>query len=99
MNRVKIIGTATSTHKHESLEGQKLLISIPISTDGERPEGEPMIVFDTLGAGIGDTVLISSDGSYTGSEIIKTRVTPARWGVIGIIDRRETKDSTEYAIE
>ena len=86
MNRARVIGYATSIVKHESLEGQKLLIVEPISTSGNKPEGDPTIVFDKLGAGIGDVVLITSDGSYTGNEIIGTRKTPARWGVLGIID-------------
>jgi len=92
MNRARVIGYATSVVKHESLEGQKLLIVEPVSTNGDEPEGDPTIVFDKLGAGVGDLVLISSDGSYTGNEIIGTRKTPARWGVLGIIDSTTKTD-------
>ncbi|MDO4585812.1 MAG: EutN/CcmL family microcompartment protein [Planctomycetia bacterium] len=97
MLRAKIIGTATSIVKHESLEKQKLLLAIGLSGDGLRPEGELMLVFDNLGAGVGDMVLISSDGSYTGGVLLGTRVTPARWGVVGIIDKRplETSDISQ----
>lgn len=88
MLRVKIIGTATSTVKHSSLQGQKLLLAVAVEPDGSC-YGDPMIVIDRLGAGKGDVVLITSDGSYTGGNIIGTRKTPARWGVVGIIDRRK----------
>lgn len=92
MNRARIVGYATSTMKHESLNGAKMLLAVPVTTDGDRPDGEPAIVFDALGAGVGDLVLITSDGSYTGGEIIGTRITPARWGVVGIIDSANKKD-------
>ncbi len=94
MNRARIVGYATSIVKHESLNGQKLLLAVPVSTDGS-PEGDPAIIFDTLGAGIGDLVLMTSDGSYTGNDIIGTRITPARWGVVGIIDSARKSDETE----
>lgn len=45
-----------------------------------------MVVYDKLGAGVGDLVLITSDGSYTRREIIGAKLSPARWGVVGIID-------------
>lgn len=93
MNRARIIGYATSVMKHPSLSGCKMLLAVPVTTDGDRPDGEPAIVFDALGAGIGDLVLITSDGSYTGGEIIGTRITPARWGVVGIIDSAKKEEN------
>ncbi|MDO5309783.1 MAG: EutN/CcmL family microcompartment protein [Planctomycetia bacterium] len=88
MNRARVIGHATSIVKHHSLVGQKMLVVQPVTTAG-KPEGAPSIVYDKLGAGVGDLVLITSDGSYTGNEIIGTRATPARWGVVGIIDAQK----------
>jgi len=44
--------------KHRSLDGWRLLIAVP-----ESPDLAPQIVLDALGAGIGQTVMISSDGS------------------------------------
>ena len=92
MNRARIIGFATSVVKHDSLVGQKMLIAQPVTTDG-RPEGDPAIVYDKLGAGVGDLVLITSDGSFTRSEIIGTKLTPARWAVVGIVDSVKKSDA------
>ena len=92
MNRARVIGSATSVMKHESLAGQKMLVVVAVSNIDGAPQGDPQIVFDKLGAGIGDLVLITSDGSYTGNEIIGTRITPARWGVVGIIDPADKVD-------
>ena len=75
--------------KHESLRGQKLLLAVAVEPDG-KPYGDPIIVLDRIGAGAGDLVLITSDGSYTGGSIIGTRVTPARWGVVGVVDQKES---------
>ncbi|MDR0609598.1 MAG: EutN/CcmL family microcompartment protein [Planctomycetaceae bacterium] len=75
----KVIGTATATIKHPTLEGWKLLVI--------RTDMEPYIAVDHLGAGIGDEVMITSDGKFT-SELIGTKVTPIRWSVIGITDKK-----------
>ncbi len=96
MNQARIIGHATSVVKHESLSGQKMLVAVPVSNLDHSPQGDPMIVYDKLGAGVGDLVVVTSDGSYTGREIIGTRLTPARWGVVGIVDSaKKTSDLEE----
>ncbi len=80
-----VIGTATATVKHRSMQGTKLMIVQPLLADGRRPDGEPVLAVDQLGAGIGQTVLISSDGRGT-REILKDETTPVRWHVMGIPD-------------
>lgn len=95
MNQARIIGYATSIVKHESLEGQKMLVAVPVSNTDGSPQGDPMIVYDKLGAGVGDLVIITSDGSYTGREIIGTRLTPARWGVVGVVDSAKKTDDLD----
>ena len=77
MLKGKVIGTATATMKHSSLTGWKMLVV--------HADGGVMIALDKLGAGVGDTVMISSDGKYT-SEMIGTKATPARWSVVGVVD-------------
>ncbi len=94
MLQAKVVGNVTSVVKHESLHGQKMLLVIPVTPEG-KADGDPSLVFDYLGAGAGDTVLISSDGLFTGTKIIGTRKTPARWGVVGIIDKAGKKDAKE----
>lgn len=80
MRLATIHGYATSTVKHRSLEGWRLLVAIP-----ESPDLAPQIVLDSLGAAIGQRVLISSDGSEA-RKIVKDERSPARWTVMGIID-------------
>jgi len=79
--RLAIIhGHVTSTVKHPSFRGQRLLIAVPESADVA-----PQIVIDSLGAAIGQRVMISSDGSEA-RKIVADESSPARWNVCGIID-------------
>jgi len=78
-----VVGTATATRKHASLEGAKLLIVQALAADGRTPDGEPVLAVDQLGAGRGETVMISSDGRFT-RELLDSDTTPVRWSVIGI---------------
>ena len=84
-----VVGTATSTVKHASLDGCKLLIVQPYAVDGRTPDGEPVIAVDALGAGPGERVLITSDGKAI-REQLKNDHTPARWSVIGLEDAPRT---------
>ena len=79
-----VIGRATSTVKHPTLKGWRLLIVQPIGPGGE-PDGAPPLVSDNQGGGKGDTVIISSDGK-TAKEMVGSDNSPARWHVLGIVD-------------
>jgi len=80
MRLATIKGHVTSTIKHRSMEGWRLLIAMP-----ESPDLAPQIVLDPLGAGIGQKVMISSDGAEA-RQIVGDERSPARWTVLGIID-------------
>jgi len=81
----KVVGTATSTIKHPSMNGQKLLIIQPTMADGNSADGDPVLAVDGVGAGRGETVMITSDGRGA-RELLKSEITPVRWTVIGIKD-------------
>ncbi|MDR1493638.1 MAG: EutN/CcmL family microcompartment protein [Planctomycetaceae bacterium] len=81
-----VIGTATASLKHESLEGRKMLIMQPVGPENRGTDGEPLIALDLFGAGVGDYVIVSNDGKYA-REIVGVKASPARWMVIGIIDQ------------
>lgn len=81
----RVIGTATATVKHRSMEGWKLLVVQPYMVDGITPDGDPQLAVDSLGAGKGETVILSSDGKGT-RELLGDDTTPVRWSVMGIAD-------------
>ena len=84
MQLATVIGRATSTVKHPSLQGWRLLLVQPLGA-GRQPDGVPQLVIDKMGGRRGDVVLISSDGK-TAKEMVGHETTPARWHVLGIVD-------------
>jgi ethanolamine utilization protein EutN len=80
----RVLGTATSTVKHPSFQGERLLVVQLEGADG-RADGEPVLAFDRLGAGRGDMVLVTSDGQILQDQVGKN--TPGRWSVMGLPDR------------
>ena len=87
MHAGKVIGTATATIKHPTLTGAKLLLVQLTLADGVTPDGDPLLVVDGVGAGCGETVLISSD-TRRARELLAANATPVRWTTIGIKDER-----------
>ncbi len=85
MHIARVIGSATATIKHLSLEGQKLLVAQPLMADLAHPDGDPLLVIDPVGAGLGHLVVISSDGRGV-REWLGVEATPVRWMILGIAD-------------
>lgn len=79
-----VVGHATATVKHPSLQGQKLLV-VQMLTPDEKPDGEPVLVIDHLGAWLGSKVLATTDAVMV-REMVAARNSPIRWSVMGLID-------------
>jgi ethanolamine utilization protein EutN len=79
-----VIGHATSTIKHPSLTGWRLSIVQLLKLD-RTPEADPIVAVDKLGSGIGQTVILNSDG-IGARKLIGDEKSPVRWFVIGIVD-------------
>jgi ethanolamine utilization protein EutN len=56
-----------------------------LEADGRTPEGDPILVIDSLGAGRGEKVMITSDGIGT-RDLVGFANSPIRWSVLGICD-------------
>lgn len=80
----RVLGTATATVKHPTFLGERLLVVQLLAADG-KGEGEPLLVFDRLGARRGDRVVVTNDGRALQEMLGKD--TPGRWSVLGIPDR------------
>jgi ethanolamine utilization protein EutN len=79
----RIDGTMTSTVKHETLEGARLLIGQRLDVDNA-VTGEPIVIFDMLGASRGGVVLVSTDGDI--QRKLRGNTCPARLTVVGLVD-------------
>lgn len=83
MQLARVVGNCTSTIKHPSMNGWKLLIVQMLAADGKSPDGDPVVSIDSLGAAVGQDVIITSDGKGT-RELMQSKNTPVRWSVLGI---------------
>ena len=80
----KVVGHATSTVKHATMKGWRLLLVQPLLADGGA-DGEPLLAVDRLGAGAGDAVLLTNDGAAVREEV-GAKNSPIRWMVLGLCD-------------
>ena len=79
----RVVGTVTATIKHPTFQGERLLV-VQLESAAGNPDGEPVLVFDRLGAGWGDLVILTNDGKAMQDLLGKN--TPGRWSVLGLAD-------------
>lgn len=84
MQLATIIGHATATVKHPSLQGRRMLIAQPLDARGD-VDGDPVIAVDGMGSGVGDRVILTSDGNAV-REMLGSRNTPVRFAILGVAD-------------
>ncbi len=95
----RITGSLISSHKVQTLVGQKLLIVEPLRVDeGEggalKGTGRTFVVVDPVGAGEGEVVLCvqGSSARYTP----ETKTLPVDAAIIGIVDQVQVKSNTVF---
>lgn len=82
----KVVGSIVSTIKHHSYKNKKIMLVRPMTPDGQLKSGT-MVAVDTVDAGVGDEVLVASEGR-SAAELLKfERRMPLRSVIIGVIDR------------
>ena len=87
MQVAKVIGNIWATRKEEKLSGLKLLLVKPLDVPDETVDKSPLVAADTIGAGVGETVIIvggSSARNAAGDVSIPVDAT-----VVGIVDDLE----------
>ena len=57
----RVVGELVATQKHPSHEGRKLLLVQPLNLDGSN-RGDAVVALDAVDAGVGDKVLIATEG-------------------------------------
>lgn len=80
----RVAGEITSTINHPFFDGRTLLV-----VDRETPEGTPtgdyLIAVDTVGAGLGQRVLVLDEGNGA-RQVVGSPVAPLRSVIVGIVD-------------
>jgi microcompartment protein CcmK/EutM len=96
MQLAKVIGNLVSTHKNETLRGKKLLFVQPID-EKLVPFGNELLAVDGVGAGIGDIVVVISEGNSARQVTnADNKYAPIELAIAGIVDSIKTEN--EYKI-
>jgi ethanolamine utilization protein EutN len=80
----RVVGTVVSTQKHRKLEAAKLLLVQPLTLD-DKPRGSALLAIDSVGAGVGEKVLVVIEGKAAGDALGK-KAAPVDAAIIGIVD-------------
>ncbi|MGE5361983.1 MAG: EutN/CcmL family microcompartment protein [Bacteroidales bacterium] len=88
-----IIGTVTgevySTINHPFYGGRKLLI---VTKDTPRGPGDCLVAVDSVGAGVGERVLVLDEGNGA-RQVLASDSGPVRTVIVGIIDHIDRVDA------
>ena len=89
MQIAAVVGSGVATKKHAALNGAKLLLVQPETPQGEA-RGPVLLAIDSVGAGVGERVLVVIEGKAAG-DALGRRGAPVDAAIVGIID-----DLNEY---
>ena len=80
----RVIGDVVATQKAPSHEGRKILVVQPLNLDGS-DRGDPVLALDAVDAGIGDRVLVATEG-FSAMTAVERPNSPIDMAVVGVID-------------
>ena len=82
----RVVGEVVSTEKHASHKGRKALLVQPLNLDGtDDSRKDPVVALDAVDAGIGDRVLLVTEG-FSAMTSVGRPESPIDAAVVGIID-------------
>lgn len=86
-----VVGNAVASTKHSSMDGYKLLLCQVIDADGN-DAGTPVVAIDSEGAGLGQKVVVSTDG--IGARVmLGDNESPARMFIQALINEEEEESA------
>jgi ethanolamine utilization protein EutN len=85
MRLCRVRGTVVATIKHPTYQGHKLLLCQPVDW-ADRPKGPQVVAVDRVQAGVGDLVLVLTEGNGV-RQLLGKDAGPIRSLVVGIVDQ------------
>jgi microcompartment protein CcmK/EutM len=92
----KVVGTVVASRKDAELVGLKLLIVKGCDFDGT-PTGSAVVAADSVGAGIGEVVLMAAGSSARQTSVTQNR--PVDATIMAIVDTVEVDGQRRYTKE
>lgn len=90
----KVIGTIWSTRKDENLVGSKFLIIRQLYLD-YTPKDSTIIAIDSVGAGVGEVVLVAQGSSARQTDITQNK--PVDAVVMAIVDKLDVSEKDQVS--
>jgi len=89
----RVIGDVVATQKSPSHQGRKILVVQPLNLDGS-DRGDVVLALDAVDAGIGDRVLIVTEG-FSAMTAVGRPNSPIDMAVVGVIDSVDLIDGVK----
>ena len=80
----RVLGSVVASQKNEKLVGATLLLVQPTDLDG-RDQGTAILAIDSVGAGVGDRVLLVQEGKAA-QQALRQGTAAVDAAVIGVVD-------------
>ena len=87
----KVIGTVWATRKDEQLRGLTLQLVRELDPDGSE-KSRYVVAVDSVGAGVGETVLFVQGSSARQTEVTKNK--PIDAVIVAIVDKMDVEGNT-----
>jgi ethanolamine utilization protein EutN len=84
MQICRVVGNVVATQKNRKLEGAKLMLVQPLGLD-DAPRGATLLAIDSVGAGIGERVLVVIEGKAAG-QALGRKAAAVDAAIVGVID-------------
>ena len=89
MRCCRVVGPMWAAVKHPAFAGRTLFVVQPIDDKG-KDTGSSFVAIDNVQAGVGDTVIVLTEGTGVRQILKMGDVVPIRSLIVGIVDAVET---------
>jgi microcompartment protein CcmK/EutM len=89
----RVVGTLVASRKDEGLEGQTFLVVRQVNVDGRDVKGY-VVAVDSVGAGVGETVLYATGSAAR--QTLRTHERPCDAVIMAIVDTWEVGGEVVY---
>ncbi|MCX5744249.1 MAG: EutN/CcmL family microcompartment protein [Proteobacteria bacterium] len=86
MRHCRVVGPMWATVKHPAFAGHPMFVVQPLDQDG-KDVGQSFVAIDRVQAGVGDKVLVLTEGTGVRQLVKQGDVVPIRSAIVGIVDR------------
>ena len=89
MKHCRVVGPMWATVKHPAYAGKALFVVQPLDESGANA-GASFVAVDTVQAGVGDKVIVLTEGNGVRQILKMGDIVPIRSIIVGIVDHVET---------